>query len=90
MQAAVDEAGRRLSEATHTLDRLRFALQAAGEEQQAAERDVETALDRLHESDPAAFAALAPRLRAICGGGESKVARALLDQPIKQQAGACM
>ena len=36
--------------------------------------------DRLHESDPAAFARIAPTIRGICGGGESKVARALLDQ----------
>ena len=36
--------------------------------------------DRLHQSDPGAFAALAPRIRAICGGGESKVPRELLDQ----------
>ncbi len=36
--------------------------------------------DRVHESDPAAFARLAPTLRGICGGGESKIGRALLDQ----------
>jgi lactate dehydrogenase-like 2-hydroxyacid dehydrogenase len=36
--------------------------------------------DRLHESDPAAFAAVAPLIRAIAGGGESKVPRALMDQ----------
>jgi hydroxypyruvate reductase len=36
--------------------------------------------DRLHESDPAAFAKLAPTIRGVCGGGESKVPRALLDQ----------
>ena len=39
-----------------------------------------TVHDRTHESDQAAFAALAPRVRALCGGGESKVTRALLDQ----------
>lgn len=37
-------------------------------------------LDRLHETDPAAFAQMAPRIRAIVGGGESKVPRSLLDQ----------
>lgn len=36
--------------------------------------------DRLHESDPAAFAAIAPTIRGICGGGESRVARSLLEQ----------
>lgn len=39
-----------------------------------------TVHDRLHETDPAAFAAAAPRIRAIVGGGESKVPRALQDQ----------
>ena len=32
-----------------------------------------TVHDRIHESDPAGFAALAPTIRAISGGGESKV-----------------
>ena len=32
-----------------------------------------TVHDRLHEQDPAAFARIAPRIRAICGSGESKV-----------------
>jgi lactate dehydrogenase-like 2-hydroxyacid dehydrogenase len=36
--------------------------------------------DRLHESDPAALARVAPGIRAICGGGESKIGRALLEQ----------
>jgi hydroxypyruvate reductase len=36
--------------------------------------------DRLHESDPAAFARVAPLVRAIAGGGESKVPRSLMDQ----------
>jgi lactate dehydrogenase-like 2-hydroxyacid dehydrogenase len=34
--------------------------------------------DRLHETDPAAFAAVAPRIRAIAGSGESKVPRDLI------------
>jgi hydroxypyruvate reductase len=34
--------------------------------------------DRLHETDPAAFAAVAPRIRAIAGSGESKVPRELI------------
>jgi hydroxypyruvate reductase len=36
--------------------------------------------DRLHESDPAAFAKVAPLIRGIAGGGESKVPRTLMDQ----------
>ncbi len=36
--------------------------------------------DRLHETDPAAFAAAAPRIRAIAASGESKVSKALIDQ----------
>jgi hydroxypyruvate reductase len=37
-----------------------------------------TVHDRTHESDPAAFAAIAPQIRAIAGGGESKVNAALI------------
>ena len=36
--------------------------------------------DQIHQSDPAAFSAAAPRIRAIVGGGESKVPRSLLEQ----------
>ena len=36
--------------------------------------------DRLHESDPAAFAKVAPEIRGIAGSGESRVPRALMDQ----------
>ena len=36
--------------------------------------------DRVHQSDPSAFAALAPRIRAIAASGEAKVPRALIDQ----------
>ena len=39
-----------------------------------------TVHDRLYETDAAAFAQAAPRIRAIAGGGESKVPRALMDQ----------
>ena len=35
---------------------------------------------RLHESDPAAFGAAAPRIQAIAASGESKVGAALMDQ----------
>jgi hydroxypyruvate reductase len=36
--------------------------------------------DRTHETDPAAFALAAPRIRAIAGGGESQVTAALMAQ----------
>ncbi len=36
--------------------------------------------DRLHESDAAAFAAIAPRIRAVVGSGESKVPAALIER----------
>jgi lactate dehydrogenase-like 2-hydroxyacid dehydrogenase len=37
-----------------------------------------TVHDRLHETDPAAFERVAPRIRAICGSGESKVSAELM------------
>jgi hydroxypyruvate reductase len=36
--------------------------------------------DRTHETDSAAFAQIAPRIRAIAGGGESQVTRSLMNQ----------
>lgn len=36
--------------------------------------------ERLHETDPAAFAAAAPRIRAIAASGESRVSAALIEQ----------
>ncbi len=36
--------------------------------------------DRTHELEPTAFAQIAPRIRAIAGGGESQVTRALMGQ----------
>ncbi|MBK6008862.1 2-hydroxyacid dehydrogenase [Ramlibacter ginsenosidimutans] len=39
-----------------------------------------TVHDRLHETDPQAFAKIAPRIRAITGGGESVVSRELMQQ----------
>ena len=72
VQAAVDEAEARLVEAGHRLDRLRFALQAAVEEQVEAERDVAAALDRLHQSD-ARLAAVAEQLGQL--GAQARAAR---------------
>jgi hydroxypyruvate reductase len=39
-----------------------------------------TVYDRLHETDPEAFAKVAPTIRAVTGGGESQVPRALMDR----------
>lgn len=39
-----------------------------------------TVYERLHETDPAAFAQVAPSIRAVTGGGESLVPRALMDR----------
>ena len=39
-----------------------------------------TVHERLHELDPAALAAAAPRIRAVVGGGESKVSAELIGQ----------
>ena len=36
--------------------------------------------DRLHDTDPAAFAAVAPRIRAIAASGESKVSAELIER----------
>jgi chromosome segregation protein len=72
VQAAVDEADARLVEAGHRLDRLRFALQSAVEEQDAAEHDVAAALERLHQSD-ARLAAVAEQLGQL--GAQARAAR---------------
>lgn len=39
-----------------------------------------TVYEQLHEKDPAAFAQVAPTIRAVTGGGESQVPRALMDR----------
>jgi len=39
-----------------------------------------TVHERLHETDPAAFAKVAPTIRGVTGGGESMVPRELMDQ----------
>ena len=72
VQAAVDEAEARLVEAGHRLDRLRFALQTAVEEKDAAEHDVAGALERLHQSD-ARLAAVAEQLGQL--GAQARAAR---------------
>src|SRR3954468_16880992 len=37
-----------------------------------------TLYERLHETDPEAFAKVAPTIRGVTGGGESQVSRALM------------
>ncbi|MEO7980193.1 MAG: chromosome segregation protein SMC [Sporichthyaceae bacterium] len=71
VQAAVDEAAGRLTESGHRLDRLRFQLQAAIDEQAVTTRDVQAALDRLHESD-ARMAAVAEQLGQL--GAQARAA----------------
>jgi chromosome segregation protein len=77
VQAAVDEATTRLGEAGHRIDRARFALQAALDEQTVATRDVQAALDRLHESD-ARMAAVAEQLGQL--GAQARAARGEADR----------
>ncbi|HET9873076.1 MAG TPA: chromosome segregation protein SMC [Propionibacteriaceae bacterium] len=77
VQAAIDDAEERLTAASHTCERLRFAqTQLEGEHQQAAQR-TDVALARLHESD-AAMAALAEELGQL--SSTAKAARAEADR----------
>ena len=75
--AAVEEAEGRIVEAGHRLDRARFSLQSAVEEQSLATRDVQGALDRLHESD-ARMAAVAEQLGRL--GAQARSARGEADR----------
>ena len=61
VQAAVDEAEEKLTEATHTLERLGFDMATLETEREEAQRRVDVALARLHESD-ATLAAVAEEL----------------------------
>jgi chromosome segregation protein len=61
VQAAVDEATTRLSEATHACERLGFDLARLVEERSQAQRRADVALAKLHESD-ATLAAVAEEL----------------------------
>ena len=72
VQAAVDQATDQLAAAGHRLDRLRFQLQAALDEQAVTTRDVQAALDRLHESD-ARMSAVAEQLGQL--GAQARSAR---------------
>ncbi len=73
VQAAVDEAGTKLAEATHRAEQARFALQGARSAAAEAADRVEAALERLHDND-ARFAAVAEQLGHL--GAAARSARA--------------
>ncbi|MFY9331521.1 MAG: chromosome segregation protein SMC [Candidatus Nanopelagicales bacterium] len=73
IQAAVDEAEQALTAIHHGLERTRFALAAAREEQATAAADAEAALAQLHDSD-ARLAAVAEQLGQY--GQEARAATA--------------
>ncbi|HLR85365.1 MAG TPA: AAA family ATPase, partial [Nocardioidaceae bacterium] len=73
-QAAVDEAAAALTEAAHTVERLTFDVTRLSGEQDEAQRRVDVALAKLHESD-AAMAAVAENL-----GQYGSTARAARDE----------
>ncbi len=70
VQAAIDDAEQRLTTASHTCDRLRFAQGQLDEQHRDARNRVEVALARLHESD-AAMAALAEELGQLSSTARS-------------------
>jgi chromosome segregation protein len=75
VQAAVDEARSRLTEATHRGERARFELGTATEAATRAQRRVDAALSRLHESD-ARMAAVAEQLGQLGSAARSAAAEA--------------
>ncbi len=77
VQAAVDEAGARLAEATRAAEEARFALQGARSRAAEAADRVEAALERLHDND-ARFAAVAEQLGHL--GAAARSARAEADR----------
>jgi chromosome segregation protein len=77
VQAAVDEARSRLAEAGHRVDRVRFAIQSLTQEHSHASRDVQGALDQLHESD-ARMSAVAEQLGQL--GAQARAARGEADR----------
>jgi chromosome segregation protein len=64
VQAAVDDAAARLEDATHACERLRFEQSRLEDERAHAQRAVDVALAKLHESD-AAMAAVAEQLAQL-------------------------
>jgi chromosome segregation protein len=84
LQAAIDDAERRLAEAGHTCERLRFTASHLAERRRVADLAVEVALEKLNESD-AAMAALAEELgqlssTARSAGGEAERLRQAISQ----------
>ena len=75
VQAALDDAQQRLGEASHTGERLRFALSQLEERRREADTAVEVALEKLHESD-AVMAALAEELGQLSSTARSAAAEA--------------
>jgi chromosome segregation protein len=73
VRAAVDDATERLEGATHACERLRFEQSRLEDERAQAQRAVDVALARLHESD-AAMAAVAEQLAQL--GSLARSARA--------------
>jgi chromosome segregation protein len=80
VQAAVEEASDQLAEAAHGCERLRFDIARLEEETAEAQRRVDVALARLHESD-AALAAVAEELGQL--GSQARSARAEADRVIR-------
>ncbi|UPK76495.1 chromosome segregation protein SMC [Nocardioidaceae bacterium SCSIO 66511] len=72
VQAAVDEAAEALTEAGHTVERLTFDLSRLSDRQSEAQKRVDVALAKLHESD-AAMAAVAEKLGQF--GSTARAAR---------------
>ncbi len=77
VQAALDEADARITEVTHTAQRLAFELNRVEQERHDAARRVEVALAKLHESD-AHLAAVAEELAQH--GGTARAARAEVER----------
>jgi chromosome segregation protein len=77
VQAALDEAEARITEVTHTAQRLSFELNRVEQERHAAAHRVEVALAKLHESD-AHLAAVAEELAQH--GSTARAARAEVER----------
>jgi chromosome segregation protein len=75
LQAAIEDAERRLTEASHACDRLRFVQSQLDEQHRQANATVQITLARLHESD-AAMAAVAEELGQLSSTARSASAEA--------------
>ncbi len=80
VQAAVDEAAEKLTEANHSVERLAFDLSRLEEERTQAKHRVDVALAKLHESD-ATLAAVAEELGQY--GSQVRSARGEADRLAK-------